>query len=86
MSTLTPDHTEERDTMTDAVLDIVCRDGPIVDNELAIRVLVDALAVFVAGGAKEKPPSIIDHVAQIIGQMIADEAHRLHGDEAETAH
>ena len=83
---MTDESTEERNTMTDAVLDIVCRDGPIVDNELAIRVLVDALAVFVAGAAKEKPPSIIDHVAVIIGQMIADEAHRLHGDQDEAIH
>ena len=81
-----PDHTEERDTMTDAVLDIVCRDGPIVGNELAIRVLVDALAVFVAGAAKEKPPSIIDHVAVIIGRMIADGAHLLHGEQDEMIH
>jgi hypothetical protein len=38
------------------------------------------------GAAKGKPASIIDHVAQIIGQMIADEAHRLHGDQDEVVY
>jgi hypothetical protein len=65
-----------REAMTDAVLDIICP-GPIVDNELAINVLTDALAVILAGGTQSKPETNIDHVTAVIGETIADGVRQL---------
>jgi len=69
--------TEERDRMTDAVINIVQGDGPSVDNRLAINVLVDALALVVAGGTMGKPDENIDEVAATIGELVNNRAHRI---------
>jgi hypothetical protein len=70
-------NTEERDQMTDAVINIVQGDGPSMDNELAINVLVDALALVVAGSTMGKPDENIDEVSAVIEEMIKGGARRI---------
>jgi hypothetical protein len=67
----------EKQKLTDAVYNLVCGAGPIIDNEMALSALVDVLAVLVAGGTQQKPASNVDLVAKAIGETIAEKAHHL---------
>jgi hypothetical protein len=83
---MTTPNTEDRRAMTDAIYAIACGAGPTVDNEMAIRALVEVLAVLVAAGTSKKPAGNINLVASAIGQEIADEARRFRGNHKEEVH
>jgi hypothetical protein len=73
-------------SMADAILDVIENaSGPIIDLEVAMRALVRAFSVLLAGGTDGLPAHNVDLAATAAGQDIADRTHEIRRLQSEAA-
>jgi hypothetical protein len=69
---------QDIEAMADAILDAIENlSGPTIDLQVAMRALVRAFSVLLAGGTEGLPAHNVDLAAEAAGQDIADRTHKI---------